>query len=222
MRRFTIIFTILFIAAGPKTLFGGAAVPDKKIITREDIPGKDELQNKISGGKNVSESPLEGAKAMVPAMGPNASRFTAYGSLSYLAESIADDNDVIKAYKSYMLAYLEKETQLCTEYGAYMENYIKNEKGELEERRFAIGMTNKMEIVIFVVVHILLVIAILITITEFYNAQQTRGKKSEIEEIELSFQKIALKTSMHGTVLLVLTLFLYLLFLKFVYPVTVV
>ena len=208
MRRFALLFAILFIAGGPKPLFGAVAIPDK-----------DDVLKRISGDKGDSESPLAKTNEFV---GLNGNRFAVSESLSYLAEGIADDNDVIKAYKTYMLAYLEKETQLCTEYGAYMENFIKNEKGELEERRFAISMTNKMEIVIFVVVHILLIIAIWITITEFCNAQRTRKKESEIEEIELSFQKIALKTSMHGTVILVLSLFLYLLFLKFVYPVTVV
>ena len=126
------------------------------------------------------------------------------GLLDSLARTRDTDPNLYQAYREYLLAYLD------------------GERRKIEEHRDVIASTNRMGTWVFVVVHVFLGLAMVIAVVEFWQASRTRRTKREREEIELSFQKVALKTSMHGTVLLVLSLVLYFLFLKFVYTIVLV
>lgn len=117
---------------------------------------------------------------------------------------------------------LTKDPELAAAYKQYMLAHFKDEQKKMEDQRRIIASTNRMGICVFVVVHAFLVFAAYVAFREFREASKTRGSKRQNEEIELSFQKIALKTSMHGTILLVISLALYFLFLRFVYTITLI
>ena len=93
---------------------------------------------------------------------------------------------------------------------------------KLAERQRVIYWTNRAGIVIFVMTHCLILLGFWAALREFLDARKTRRRSVETQELELSLERIALKTSLHGSVIFAFTLLLYLLFLKFVYPVTVV
>ncbi len=118
--------------------------------------------------------------------------------------NISNDPNVRAAYKEYLLTYLESERE------------------KFADRREVILSTNQMGSYIFVTVHIFLAVALFVTVLELRQASIARKKHGGSDEIELSFQKIALKTSIHGTVLLVFAIVLYFLFLRIVYPITIV
>ncbi len=54
------------------------------------------------------------------------------------------------------------------------------------------------------------------------NVKGDEADAPEQSEIKVSLEGIALKTSFHGTLLLVIALVFYYLFLKFVYPISIV
>lgn len=79
-----------------------------------------------------------------------------------------------------------------------------------------------MSVVVFWAAQVLLLWAIIAASIEFVRAQRVRTAAAEIQELRVSLEGLALKTSMHGTFLLVIAMSFYYLFLKFVYPITVV
>ena len=75
-----------------------------------------------------------------------------------------------------------------------------------------------MSFVISAVVHIVLVVGLWAAIREFQQASRTRKRQDETE-INVSAEGVALKTSLHGTLLLVTCIGLDLLYLRFIYPI---
>ena len=116
----------------------------------------------------------------------------------------ASDPDIRQAYKAWTIAYMTRQIDA------------------LKENKSAFAMSGTMSVIVCWVAHILLALAVLAAAVEFIRAMQTRQKASENQELRVSLEGIALKTSMHGTLLLVLAMLFYYLFLKFVYPVTIV
>jgi hypothetical protein len=114
------------------------------------------------------------------------------------------DTDVKEAYKAWTIAFITRQ------------------KETLREHRAAFAASGTMSVVVCWVAHILLAWAIVAATIEFIHALKTRQKASEVQELRVSLEGIALKTSLHGTLLLVLAMLFYYLFLKFVYPITVV
>jgi hypothetical protein len=112
------------------------------------------------------------------------------------------------AMESWLVAWYQRETQ------------------KLNDVRFVINATNVLGFVIFLVVHGLLAIAVYVAMREFSKSVRTRSRVREnepqLQELELSLEKIAVKTSLHGVLLLSFALAFYFLYLKFVYPITVV
>lgn len=148
------------------------------------------------GGGEPNDFPVPGAKR-----DPRQYTGQPNGLLWSLAATRDTDPNLYNAYREYLIAYLDAERR------------------KIDDHREVIASTNRMGTWVFVVVHIFLGLAMIVALVEFWQASRTRHVKREREEIELSFQKIALKTSMHGTLLLVLSLVLYFLFLKFVYTI---
>ena len=85
-----------------------------------------------------------------------------------------------------------------------------------------IDRSNRLGLVIFWVVHAILALGVAIAALEFFHARQTRRAKPETNEIKISMEGIALKTSLHGILILGLAFGFYFLYLKFVYTIQVV
>lgn len=122
------------------------------------------------------------------------------------------------------------------------------ERERLEQVKTHVLWTNVIGYVIAVIAHGLLAVGIGAAILEFRNAERMRNEarrmkftqrtlttretteeaeaKREIEtegtEVKLSLEGIAVKTSLNGVVLLLVALAFYFLYLKFVFPITVV
>jgi hypothetical protein len=88
--------------------------------------------------------------------------------------------------------------------------------------------------VAFFVSHALLGLAVWCAFREFLHAARMRkvagstaqdaedAENRRVNEITVSLEGVALKTSFHGTFLLVIAILFYYLFLKFVYPINIV
>jgi hypothetical protein len=114
------------------------------------------------------------------------------------------DPEIKTAYKAWTLAFMNREAEKFTEH------------------RKAFADSGGMSVVIFWAAQVLLVWAIIAASIEFIRAQRVRTAAAEIQELRVSLEGLALKTSLHGTLLLVIAMCFYYLFLKFVYPITVV
>ena len=114
------------------------------------------------------------------------------------------DEEVRAAYKKMMLARMA------------------HEQNSLQERGKVVYWTNRVGVFIFILTHLVLFIGIWAAIKEFISANKTRSTETEQTELKVSMEGIALKTALHGTLIFALTLFLYFLFLKFVYPINVI
>ena len=101
--------------------------------------------------------------------------------------------------------------------------FINREKEKLLEHKQAFADSGIMSITICWVAHILLVWALLAATIEYICALVTRKRASaQMQELSVSLEGIALKTSLHGTLLLGIAMIFYFLFLKYVYPITVI
>jgi hypothetical protein len=124
--------------------------------------------------------------------------------LNEILAIVGDDKKIIYQYKELILAR------------------IATEQKDLNERSKVIYWTNRVSVLIFILTHVVLVIGIWAAIKEFISASKIRSTEPEPTELKLSLEGIALKTSLHGTLIFAFTIFLYFLFLKFVYPINLV
>lgn len=140
------------------------------------------------------------------------------GSLT--EEYIRNEQEVRHAFQQMLIARFEREKQI------------------LSERRNVIGWTNWISRFIFVVIHVVLAIGLWAALREFIDAGRTRKRSPppittavtgeqaqaarEQNELSISLQGIALKTSLHGLLILAAAIGFYFLYLKFVYPITVI
>lgn len=94
------------------------------------------------------------------------------------------------------------------------------------DQSFEIAYTNNVGRFILVVVHLILGIALYCSWKEFAAANRLRAMASNaaptVQEITISTEGLALKTSLQGTLLLLIALGFYFLYLKYVFPVAVV
>jgi len=87
---------------------------------------------------------------------------------------------------------------------------------------------------IFYISHAILIIGFFAALFELWNAQKLRAQAANIREkmdntevvaspadidVTLGFDKLALKSSVNGVALFIITVFFYLIYIKFVYPV---
>jgi len=129
------------------------------------------------------------------------SRSISEQDLLELLAKTGTDEDVRAGYKQLVIARFSHEQKA------------------LKEREQIIRWTNRASIFIFFLVHVLLIIGAWAAVKEFVAAKRLRKISDQQEEIKISLEGIAFKTSLHGTILFGMTLLLYILFLKFVFPV---
>jgi uncharacterized membrane protein len=111
------------------------------------------------------------------------------------------------------------DPKLAAAYQDWMIARYRREVEKIEERRHVIENTNRMGYIIFVVVHLVLAAALFAAVLEFRSALRLRRAAAKANEITISLEGIALKTSLHGAVLLTFALAFYCLFLKLVLPI---
>ena len=117
-------------------------------------------------------------------------------------EWLADDPEVRDAYRELVLRRLRRQTQIH------------------DERRDVIRWTNWISRAIFAIVHVILFLGLRAAMSEFAHAQRMRREAPSETELRVSLEGVALKTSLHGIVLLGAAFGFYFLYLRFVYPIT--
>jgi hypothetical protein len=121
-----------------------------------------------------------------------------------LSEEMLEDEEVREAYRRWLIQWLDRQTAI------------------LGEQQSVISITNRISWFIFIVVHLILLLGLWAATKEFRHASRTRREKPEQSEFRLSMEGIALKTALHGLLLLAIAFAFYFVYLRFVYPVTVV
>jgi hypothetical protein len=130
-------------------------------------------------------------------------------------EPLLQDKDLLAAAKKAALRGLTRQVE------------------EYDELQSVLAWNNYLGRIIFVVVHGILAMALVISWREFQAARETRAeaksKKRRAneespaqEEVSASLEGIALKTSRHGTLILLVAFAFYVAYLKFVYPVQII
>jgi len=118
------------------------------------------------------------------------------------AGSFDDDPEVRAAVRELFLARVEREIQI------------------LKERRDVLRWTNWISRFMFGVVHVILFLGLRAALAEFKHSARTRKDSAGETEMRVSLEGIALKTSLHGMVILVAAFGFYFLYIRFVYPIT--
>lgn len=113
---------------------------------------------------------------------------------------------------------LEKDEQVKEVRKEWLIATYKNEIQKLEENKRIVNNVNRIGYIVFAVAHVLLLLAVAASIQEFVYASKTRKKKPDHHEIQVSLEGIALRSSLHGVILLVVAILFYFLFLKYVLP----
>lgn len=100
---------------------------------------------------------------------------------------------------------------------------LERELSKIDETQRELWYYNVMGRGMFVVVHVVLLLALYVAWVEFKNARGSREEAHEAaeQELKISLEGIALKSSLQGTILLGLAFGFYLLYVKFVYPLVV-
>lgn len=100
---------------------------------------------------------------------------------------------------------------------------VRRELQKLREIERELWWTNWIGRVIFVVVQVILVVGLVVAWMEFRSARSQRQAAAEQpSEIRVSLEGVALKSSLHGILILSLALAFYLLYLRYVFPVTTI
>ncbi len=111
----------------------------------------------------------------------------------------------------------------------YVEYYIARLKREIEktkEQKTVIKSSHIVSWIVFGFVQVIAVLGIGFALFEIRHAKKTRDKiqgcheGDNQQELMISLEGIALKTSFHGTIILVFCVVFYFLFVKYVYPLT--
>lgn len=124
---------------------------------------------------------------------------------------------------------LRGDPEVRSAFKAMLVRKYKREAEILDERRSVLRWTDGVSRGIFVVVHVVLLIGLWAAVREFRHAEQTRKEAKvarlkadgEPSEFKIGLEGIALKTSLHGLLILGAAIGFYFMYLKFVYPVTV-
>jgi hypothetical protein len=133
---------------------------------------------------------------------------------------IKEDRELLQLYKSYLNERLQYEKEYFTSQNKRNLMLLERDTKLFREQELAFAYSRKISIVIFYVVHFILLCAVAFSILEIISAGYLRKKIREKQEIEINLEGIAMKTSMIGLLLLSIAFAFYLLYLKFVYPVT--
>jgi len=116
----------------------------------------------------------------------------------------------------------QEHEQLKAAVSAYIIKKIDDENARTENTKYVVHWSNISANTTFWIAHLLLIFGLAAATMELRNAWRLRSKgKKDSVEVEISFERIALRSSMYGVLILFVSLLFYFLYLKFVYPVIV-
>jgi hypothetical protein len=106
---------------------------------------------------------------------------------------------------------------------AYIQAKLDYEAAMLANTQSVIARTNETAHLVLWVAHIAVAVGFVAALLEFYHTMQLRrrGRSVADTEVTLQLESIAVRTTSIGLLILMLSLIMYFLFLKFVYPVQV-
>ena len=106
----------------------------------------------------------------------------------------------------------------------YAREKMTREKEKLHEARNVIRWTNFSSKVGFAIAHVAVLLGFWVAISELLHARKLRknGEKLDQQELRFGLEGIAVRTSLHGILLLMIAFGFYLVYLKFVFPIQVV
>lgn len=103
----------------------------------------------------------------------------------------------------------------------HIEKLVNDERAREANVQRAMSWSNTSSNITFWIAHVLLATGLFAAALELLHSWRLRSKgKKQSYEIEVGFEKIALKSSMYGTLILLVSLFFYFMYLRFVYPVS--
>jgi hypothetical protein len=124
---------------------------------------------------------------------------------------------------SYNQLDSEKDKDLKEAIKAFIMKKIEDENARTKRAEQVISWTNNSGKTTFWFSHILLVFGLLAAAVEMLHAWRLRSRnKRDSIEVEISLEKIALKSTMYGILLLFASLLFYFIYIKYVYPPTYV
>lgn len=115
-----------------------------------------------------------------------------------------------------MMDIIKSEPEIRQQYLDYLKNILKRETEILNERKRLIDHGLWIGHSMWLMANFLVLFCTYLSFREFSTAQKIR-KLDASQEIKISLEGIALKTTLHGVVLLALAMCFYFLYLKFVY-----
>jgi hypothetical protein len=121
-----------------------------------------------------------------------------------LLVSLSEDEDMRVAMKGHLVRMLELDEQRA------------------QTASQTVHTTNVLGYVIFGFVHFILCSALFFSGREILQAERIRAQPPQTHELQVSQNGLAVKTSLHGVLLLLIALAFYALYLKLVYPITVI
>jgi hypothetical protein len=129
--------------------------------------------------------------------------------------------DSLKDVKSHntpesMMDIIKSEPEVRQQYLEYLKNVLVRENEILNERKRLVNQGLWIGHSMWALASFLVGFCTYLAFREFSAAQQLR-KQDAPQELKVSLDGIALKTTLHGVVLLVLAMSFYFLYLKFVY-----
>ena len=194
-------------------------------LVRTQAPETDEAPDDALSEKEIAiRDAIRSAGPEIDRLGTelSASAYELLGQPGSLTEEyIRNEEEVRDAFQQMLIARFERAIQI------------------LSERRDVIRWTNWISRFIFVVIHVVLFLGLWAAMKEFIDAGRTRksapapittaltdekaqAAQAKQNEVTISLQGIALKTSLHGFLILAAAIGFYFLYLKFVYPITVI
>ena len=101
---------------------------------------------------------------------------------------------------------------------------IEWETQKIEEARQVIARTNRTALIGSIVVHLAVLVGFAAALAEFRHARRLRLQGAELpqQELQIGLEGVAVKTNLYGLLILLIASGLYLIFLKFVYPIQVI
>ncbi len=105
-----------------------------------------------------------------------------------------------------------------------MREKLEWERAKIRLSREVIERTNRTAQLGMVIVHVAVVVGFLAAFFEFLHAWKLRKQGASIaeHEVRIGLEGVAVKTSLHGLLILLVASGFYLMFVKFVYPVQVI
>lgn len=141
----------------------------------------------------------------------------------YFVGERQDTNEIRSLVGTYNQLDAEKDRELRESIKGFLIKKIENENIRAENAKQVISWANHSGKTTFWVAHFLLAFGLLASTIEMIHAWRLRFRhKKDSFEVEVGAEKIALKSTMYGILILFLSFLFYFMYIKYVYPVVAV